>query len=175
MLAITFVEEPTVPAARTPSVVLSAIQAWPHWEEIGKVAKKEYGVEEEQFKALLPEYQQFMGLIIVGYHGLGMFSADIDRIWHSHILSTHRYQDFCESLHGQFIHHIPQLTPKQKGQCSVCQSCRGCNTKCENCQGNPNINDTSDSIEYFNSAYLASYEHLPPSIWGLDESDGISG
>ena len=173
MALATLTRESTV---RTPGVVLSSIQVWPHCEEIGKVAKKEYGVSAEQYNALLPEYQRFMALIIGGHHGLGMFSAAIDQLWHSHILHTHLYEDFCLSLHGAFIHHIPQLIQKAQGQCTVCQSCKGCNAKCENCQGNckSEAGPGHDSAEYFRAAYVAAFREEPGKIWNLPMPDGVT-
>ena len=69
---------------------LAAIQHWPHWQEIGLVAAKEYGIMQGQYEVLLPEYQRFL-ILAMTYHGMGMFSRPIDNIWHSHILSTLRY------------------------------------------------------------------------------------
>jgi hypothetical protein len=170
------VEKSISSTEHTLDVVLSALQAWPHWEEIGAVAKKEYGLSEERYNELLPEYQRFMALIILGHHGLGMFSAAIDQIWHSHILSTHCYEDFCMKLHGQMIHHIPQLTAKAQNMCTVCQSCKGCNARCENCQANCKSGEapSHDSAEYFRDAYTVAYGRLPDSLWNLPVADGTT-
>lgn len=84
---------------------LEKIQAWPHWDEIGLCATKEYGLSPEQFQERLPEYQRFMALNTV-YTGLGMTSEAVDQVWHSHILHTELYDKFCEVI-GRKIHHMP--------------------------------------------------------------------
>lgn len=152
---------------------LTAIQEWEHWDEIGKVAHKEYAMSAEDFQCLLPEYQRFLGLIIAGHHGLGMFSADVDKIWHSHILSTLRYQDFCEQFNaGQMIHHLPQLDAKPQGQCSVCQSCKGCSARCNGPSGHDG--ESRGSLEHFVQAYRAEYGVAPDAVWNLPTTDSIA-
>jgi hypothetical protein len=37
----------------------------------------------------------------------GMFSLTIDAIWHEHILYTRQYAEFCQSVFGHFVHHVP--------------------------------------------------------------------
>ncbi|QBD76355.1 hypothetical protein EPA93_10180 [Ktedonosporobacter rubrisoli] len=64
--------------------MLQRIQCWDHWKEVGRVAQKEYGVSEEDYQRLLPEYQKFLALI--ANYRVGMLSKDIDRLWHAHIL-----------------------------------------------------------------------------------------
>lgn len=172
------------------AALLAQIQLWPYWEEIGKVAYKEYGMTADQYAHILPEYQRFLTLIVLdSYPGLGMFSQQIDNIWHSHILSTHRYQDFCERyFQGHMIHHLPCLEPKARGQCTVCNSCTGCNTKCKNCQGNllPPISDIQyrettypgapGSVEHFSQVYMQVFQCEPPAVWTLplEEVEGFS-
>ncbi len=163
------------------TALLAQIQQWPHWEEIGTVAFKEYGVTAEQYTEVLPEYQRFLTLIVLDtYPGLGMFSQRVDNVWHSHILSTHRYQDFSDWYYqGRIIHHLPCLEPKARGQCTVCNSCQGCNTKCKNCQGKPLIPVSTMkytqaetpgapvSSEHFYHAYIQVFGYEPPALWTL--------
>lgn len=35
-------------------------------------------------------------------------SRDIDEAWHSHILYTNDYIDFCKEVFGFYLHHFPQ-------------------------------------------------------------------
>src|SRR5205823_9869631 len=117
-----------------------------------------YSIEVEHYKALLPEYQRFLALIILGHRGLGMFSADVDKVWHSHILSTHLYYDFCIEFHGEFIHHVPQLVPKSDGKCSVCKSCKDCSIHCEQPD---EARSNHDTLTYFRDAYIATFGEQP--------------
>lgn len=68
--------------------ILTIIQGWEHWNVIQLGAEKEYGMPEPTFEKLLPEYQKFMGLVALGHRGLGMFSSEVDKIWHVHILNN---------------------------------------------------------------------------------------
>lgn len=36
-------------------------------------------------------------------------SVDIDEVWHTHILHTKHYAEFCEKVFGTFLHHTPSL------------------------------------------------------------------
>jgi hypothetical protein len=156
---------------RSAQSTLRSIETWEHWSEIGLVAAKEYGVSQEQYAALLPEYQRFLALICSGYRGLGMFSKDIDEIWHSHILHTSLYADFCERFNGVLIQHFPQLTPKARNQCTTCKSCKDCSIRCK--QPHHEGFDAS-SAEYFRSAYITEFDETPGDVWRLPIADGVA-
>lgn len=87
--------------------LLSSIERWDGWDAIQKGAAKEYGIPEWDFYTILPEYQKFMGLIALGYKGLGMWSQKVDLVWHAHILNTQRYENFCRTIIGEMVHHVP--------------------------------------------------------------------
>jgi hypothetical protein len=38
---------------------------------------------------------------------LGMFSPEVDEVWHAHLLHTHDYAAFCDEVFGGFLHHEP--------------------------------------------------------------------
>jgi len=38
-----------------------------------------------------------------------LLSKDVDEFWHTHILQTMKYADDCESVFGQFLHHLPHV------------------------------------------------------------------
>lgn len=48
-----------------------------------------------------------MGECPVGPAGFGMPSVIIDDAWHLWILNTREYFEFCESVFGCYVHHIP--------------------------------------------------------------------
>jgi hypothetical protein len=41
------------------------------------------------------------------YPRLGMLSPQVDQIWHSLILNTIRYREFCSQYIGRFVDHLP--------------------------------------------------------------------
>ena len=102
--------------------LLSILQLWEHWHDIQIGAEKEYGMSQEEFERLLPEYQRFMGLIALGYRGLGMFSTEVDKIWHAHILNTMLYEQFCMKVCGRMIHHAPNLDLFHSKHCHIAHS-----------------------------------------------------
>ena len=163
----------TLSTTPTPADALAAIEAWPHWDEIGLVAAKEYGMSSDVYQEHLPEFQRFMGLFAIGYRSLGMFSVDIDHIWHSLILATFRYQDFCHQFHnGQMIHHLPQLEPKKYQQCTVCVSCTNCSIKCSGGgdgggDERASLQEELSTAEAFRAAYYETYLIEPPAKWNL--------
>ena len=58
--------------------------------------------------AAVAEYRKWLVLIALNKFGkLGMCSADVDKVWHAHILFTRKYAADCEALCGRFIHHQP--------------------------------------------------------------------
>lgn len=98
---------PVFEETTTVDAILVKIQQWDGWIAIQKGAAKEYGMSEQEFYAILPEYQKFMGLIALGYRGIGMWSQKVDLIWHAHILNTQRYENFCQTIIGGMVHHVP--------------------------------------------------------------------
>ncbi len=162
---------PALPV-RSTELVWQAVCMWPYWGEIQKVAQKEYGISENSFDQLLPEYQKFLTIIMMGYQGVGMFSAEVDKVWHSHILSTHLYLLFCLELHGRFINHIPQVPcPHDEGGsiCQKCQSCVHCSIRCKKCESVVDGSSTlvATTAEQFAYAYKTVFNVLPPAIWEL--------
>lgn len=157
---------------RTITQVMDAIEQWPYWSEIKAVAWKEYRIKPKKFDALLPEYQRFLGLIMVGYGPVGMFSVPIDKMWHSQVLCSHLWADLCLGIHGRMINHVAQIPEDgahQKGAiCTTCVSCRGCNTKCKNCQGSDVLSKGRvETAQAFAAVYQAEFGHKPPKIWNL--------
>ncbi len=155
-------------------VALKAIEKWPYWDSIQEVCKKEYGVTTERFHTLLPEYQRFMALV-AGYGSIGMCSTEVDLIWHSHILYTRLYTQFCEQIYGRFIHHEPNLKDSANESCTspddVCTGGR-CLSKCQTpppkCKSSEEISTKVD----FAQAYRAAFSRPPGAIWNLTRPGG---
>jgi len=130
--------------------VLEAIQRWEHWHEIQLCAQKEYGMPAEAFYQLLPEYQRFIALT-AGYEGIGMLSAEVDKLWHAHILNTKRYYDFCQQYLGRIVHHLPCSSYVLYG----CNATNG-NPKCAVPIPRPACNDIPPSCNAMNSGETLS-------------------
>lgn len=53
------------------------------------------------------EYRKFMTMLRLGYENLVMFSPEVDEVWHTHIIFTRQYSNFCEEVFGHYVHHQP--------------------------------------------------------------------
>lgn len=170
---------------RTPETVMRQISIWSHWYEIQRIAFKEYGMESEKFGALLPEYQRFLGLIMLGHASLGMFSFEIDKIWHSHILASHLWARFCMEYHGRMINHVPQVSLPDESKVAICTTCRSC-TNCsgggqggggggdDGGKGDKGISGSRETAQEFATAYFQAFGMQPPSCWDLSEPEGCA-
>jgi hypothetical protein len=67
----------------------------------------EGSVEESRVDTAITEFRKFLGLIVCGYNGLGMTSREVDDVWHTFILFTCEYTDFCSQVFGHYLHHQP--------------------------------------------------------------------
>ncbi|MFA0071684.1 hypothetical protein AB4344_28130, partial [Vibrio breoganii] len=57
-------------------------------------------------KAVL-DYQRYMA-VTKALGGIQLVpNADIDEIWHMHILDTRAYMRDCDTLFGEYLHHYP--------------------------------------------------------------------
>ncbi len=148
-------------------------------------AEKEYGMSEPTFEKLLPEYQKFMGLVALGHRGLGMFSSEVDKIWHAHILNTALYEQFCNMICGRIIHHAPNLyghkTTYQAEEADCIEPGPSCKEpepgpSCEqdpgpSCSSSYEPVAASSTISHFRSVYEAEYGSIPCDIWNLSLPD----
>jgi len=74
--------------------------------------KKDYKYSDEDVVILEQEFKRFMALSLYESSdglGTGMFSSDVDNLWHSFLLFTKEYADFCHEHIGHFVHHVPEL------------------------------------------------------------------
>ena len=77
--------------------------------------QKDYNYSNEDMLILEKELKRYLALSTIKPNdGTGMFSGDVDNLWHSFILFTHEYADFCHKHIGFFVHHIPELDRENK-------------------------------------------------------------
>ncbi len=67
---------------------------------------KDYGLTMEQGKKYEIELKKFLFMSRVYQHGYAI-TQDCDKYWHTFILCTHQYNDFCNGLFGKYMHHQP--------------------------------------------------------------------
>ena len=70
-------------------------------EELGK------GITGEELHSRLFGLKQYYAIVLLDPYNSHAVSVEVDKCWHTHLLHTHQYQNFCHNLMGAFIHHIP--------------------------------------------------------------------
>jgi len=62
---------------------------------------------QSELEARLFGLKQYYAIVLLDPCNSHAVSLEVDKFWHVHILHTHQYQNFCQSMMGAFIHHIP--------------------------------------------------------------------
>lgn len=55
------------------------------------------------------EFRRYLALRVVTDSAPAMLSKQVDEVWHTFLLFTRRYDHFCRSVFGYFVHHDPSL------------------------------------------------------------------
>jgi hypothetical protein len=53
------------------------------------------------------EFRRFLGLQVLAPGPRTMFSHQVDLVWHTCLLFTRLYADYCQAAFGYFFHHEP--------------------------------------------------------------------
>lgn len=70
----------------------------------------------------IAEFKKFVALLVINHdkkRRVEMTSEEIDEIWHTFILFTKEYQEFCNLLVGEYIHHEPNVQADNTDQSAV--------------------------------------------------------
>jgi hypothetical protein len=89
--------------------MLGALDRADLWFVEERLARK-LGFSPLQAQVAILGFKRYMALVGLGYRGLGMVSPEVDEVWHAFILFTKDYADFCRSVFGEFIHHVPRTS-----------------------------------------------------------------
>ena len=73
---------------------------------------KDYKVSNKAAKRYEIELKRYLILAADDDEELDMFSAEVDNLWHTFLLFTKEYQEFCNVMFGKFIHHAPIVDQK---------------------------------------------------------------
>jgi hypothetical protein len=55
------------------------------------------------------EIKRFLALSVINSSTKYVMSGPMDELWHSFILFTKKYQEFCYVVAGHYIHHLPSV------------------------------------------------------------------
>jgi hypothetical protein len=70
--------------------------------------RQDTGLSEREARRHERELKRFLALCAASERGYGM-RGPIDNLWHTLILFTHVYENFCRDVAGRFIHHFPNI------------------------------------------------------------------
>lgn len=80
-------------------------------EEIVIRHHQQYDMPIEEIYPLLLELKKWLILCAVNPKSEYMLMGKVDKLWHTFILFTKKYAEFCEIVAGRFIHHQPEINP----------------------------------------------------------------
>lgn len=125
--------------------------------EIVKRCQKDHNYSDQDMIILEKELKRFLALELIKDTpnlGTGMYSTDVDNLWHTFLLFTKEYAEFCQKHFNHFIHHVPEIEKVS----------------------------TSEQIEEVHKdfkAFVKNYEELFGEeihpIWFVDMGDAIDG
>ena len=124
--------------------MLHRLEAWPLDVLRSKLAGNPLFREPHDLDRYFRYYKQFMFFKGCGVaRTCGLHSLGVDAIWHTHLLYTAEYANFCQQVFGQFIHHTP---------CDV-------------------LKLSADEIDEWNSWMFAGYPSAFTDVCPLDSPD----
>jgi|GEM_PF-2062489 len=84
--------------------------------------QKEHGFSEDVARAVLNETLVFLNMIAENPGCPSSPSTIVDIGWHTFILYTREYSEFCQRAAGRFIHHCPTDTPELRASSQTSQA-----------------------------------------------------
>ncbi|MGC2310314.1 MAG: hypothetical protein WA432_01680 [Candidatus Babeliaceae bacterium] len=96
--------------------IIDAIMNYP-MPNVIKRCQKDFDYTDEDMVILERELKHYLALSAFSKDdeaGNGMYSQDVDHLWHSFILFTKDYASFGDKYIGRFIHHVPETKTGRK-------------------------------------------------------------
>jgi hypothetical protein len=79
---------------------------------------KRYAKDQEVSVAVAEEHarevKRYLTLCAIYPDRIYGMRGPIDEFWHTFVIFTARYADFCERVAGRFVHHFPNTEPKER-------------------------------------------------------------
>lgn len=69
--------------------------------------KRDYGVDDETARRHEIELKRYLILCVTQDERFGI-RGPVDNMWHTFLLFTQEYADFCDRVAGRFLHHVPE-------------------------------------------------------------------
>lgn len=99
------------PYTQNTNMLIQDVMAY-RMDHVLERCKKDHGYTDEDMVILEQELKRFLLVCITKEPGIsiGMYSKDVDNLWHSFILFTKKYAAFCKRFNKSFIHHNPKTS-----------------------------------------------------------------
>jgi len=86
--------------------------------EVKRFMETREGLGPEEVEEMLEEYRRYLHLTVMHPDKIFPMSADVDPIWHAHLMFTKNYRALERAV-GKEINHRPALTEEEVRQLSV--------------------------------------------------------
>jgi len=86
--------------------LLHAIRQYDMWF-VEERLRKDRLISDSEISAAVAQFKDFMYLNAIGYSKLNMPIRQVDVVWHTFLLFTREYAEFCDRYIGGFVHHVP--------------------------------------------------------------------
>jgi hypothetical protein len=96
----------TILAERT-STRIDGIVGWQSRQIVDRYART-FGRTDDESQACFEAWKQFMAVSAVRGGGNSVPSGPIDEMWHTALVFTSTYREFCDEYVGRFVDHNPQ-------------------------------------------------------------------
>lgn len=126
--------------------ITSQVMAHP-MSDIIKRCQKDFGYSDQDMIILEKELKRFLILAAIEDGSLGMYSKHVDNLWHTFILFTKEYAQFCNKFAGKFIHHAPTIDQEKTPLYKI---------------------ELQNDFEFFIKKYESSFNEKVHDIWFLD-------
>lgn len=103
------------PRSEAVKATIAKIMGYP-FSQVREKILLEGSVPEGTVDEAIAEFRKFLCLFAMGYRGMGMTSREVDEVWHTFILFTKDYAQFCEQTLGVFLHHQPGIPSQPLGK-----------------------------------------------------------
>ena len=88
--------------------IIESVMAFP-LEDVLKKYSIQHSIPIEIAREHEREIKRFLALCILNPKSEYGMRGPIDEIWHTFILFTKKYHDFCNNIAGFYIHHFPSV------------------------------------------------------------------
>lgn len=69
--------------------------------------KRKQTLPENLIDTSVTEFKRLMALYVLGHRGITVPCEEVDEVWHTFILFTMEYTEFCRQVAGSYLHHLP--------------------------------------------------------------------